>query len=146
MSHTPPSFGTRGGLILNIAVDPYSIYQFQFFPLVYSTGEPVTGSKPGGVSTTFNGLQHQNRHFALGLYHCSIRGLLQKISAVDFTVASNGIFPMFPSFFCLHKDSNHVLLAYLPGRWLSTHRAAVKTPPDPTPTRDLHRDTQHLGW
>ena len=37
-----PSFGTRGSLILDIAIVTYSIHQFLYlFSLLYSTGEPM---------------------------------------------------------------------------------------------------------
>ena len=79
---TPPFFGTRSNLILDIAIAPYSIYNFLYlFSLFYSTGEP-----------------------ALGLSHCSKRGLLQKIMAVDSTAANTGILFLFFFLFCLDRQ------------------------------------------
>ena len=74
-SHTPLQLskslltcGTRGRLIIYISIAPYSIYQFQdSFYLVYYTGEPADGDKPGGVLATYNGLHHQKRQLTLFL-------------------------------------------------------------------------------
>ena len=46
----------------------------------------------GGVAITFTTLQLHKRQLAPGLYHLLIRGLPQKRMAVDYTVASTGIF------------------------------------------------------
>ena len=65
------------------------------------------------------------------------KGVTPKRTDVDSTVASTGIFLIFPSFFFLVKDANHLLPSDLPGHRLPVHAAAVKTPPDSTPTRLL---------
>ena len=79
LNHTPPSFGTRGRLILDIPIATYSIYRYiYFFSLFYSTGEPANGDKPRDVVTTLNGLLRHKMQLALGLYHCLIRGLSKK--------------------------------------------------------------------
>ena len=68
--HTPPLFVTQGSLILYIDIATYSINGFlYFFSLFYYTGEPTERDKPGGITTTYNDLQHQKRQLALGLYH-----------------------------------------------------------------------------
>ena len=50
LSHTPPSFGTPGNLILDIAIAYYSttllLYSFSLF---YSTGKTMEKYKPGGI-------------------------------------------------------------------------------------------------
>ena len=56
-----------------------------------------------------------------------------------------GILLLFPYFFFV-KDANDLLPEDLRGSWLPAQGAAVNTPPEPTPTRSLHQDTQHPGW
>ena len=98
LRHTPPSFVTRGSLILDIHVTPYYIHQFlYFFSLFHSTGESATRDNPWGITTRFSGLYHQKWNLALCLSHLSIKGLIQKIMTVDYTVASMGI-----PYFSLH--------------------------------------------
>ena len=107
LSHTPPSCGTQGIIILDIAIAPYSIYRFQdFFSLFYSTGETADGDKPGGVATTPNVLQHQKRQIALLLSHFLDKGVIQKRRAVDPTVASTGLFLIFSSLFASKRIPN----------------------------------------
>ena len=77
--NTPPLFGTRGRLILDIAVSSNYIYRFiYFFSLFYSTGDPTERYKPGGIATKSNGLQLQKRQLSLFFSHCSIKGLSKK--------------------------------------------------------------------
>ena len=96
----PSLFVTRGSLILDVAIAPYSIYQSQdFFSLFYSTGEPADGDNPGGITATSNGLQHQKGQLALFLSHFPNKGFIQKRTAVDSTVVMTGMFLIFPSFF-----------------------------------------------
>ena len=57
-----------------------------------------------------------------------------------------GAFPSFSFLFCLNKDSNQLIPTDFPGRWLPALSASTNTPPDSTPTWDLHRYTQHPGW
>ena len=96
----PSLFVTRGSLILDVAIAPYSIYQSQdFFSLFYSTGEPADGDNPGGVTTASNNLQHQKRQLALFLSHFLDKGITPKRTAVYPTVASTALFLLFPSFF-----------------------------------------------
>ena len=69
-----------------------------FFYIYYSTGEPAAGYKSGAPPPPSNSLCCQKRQLLLGLYHCLKMGLLQKIMAVDSTVANTGIFDLFPFF------------------------------------------------
>ena len=56
LSQTPALFGTRGSLILDIAIASYSITRFLYYiSIFYSTGENVAENKPGGASPTPNG-------------------------------------------------------------------------------------------
>ena len=97
---------------MDIAIVPYSIYQFQDFFLYFTLQVNPRTYNPGGVAATSNGLQHQKRQLALFLSNFLDKGVIQKITAVDTTVASTGILLLFPSFsflFCLDKDANHLL-------------------------------------
>ena len=83
---------------------PYPIYQLQdSLSLFYYTGEPAGGDNPGGVAATSNCLQHQQQQLAIFLSHLIGKGVIQKITAVYPTVASTGIFLLFPSFFALTR-------------------------------------------
>ena len=54
---TPILFGTRGSLIMDSDISPYSIYQLIYsFSLFNYTDEPVDGDKIGAVATTPNNL------------------------------------------------------------------------------------------
>ena len=93
-------FGTWGSLILDIAVAPYYIYQFQdLFSLFYSTGETATRDDSEGIATTSTGPQRHKRQLGLGLSHFLIRGLIQKRTAVDSTVSSMELLLILTSFF-----------------------------------------------
>ena len=99
---TPPLLGTRGSLILDITVSPYSIYQFLYlFSLFYYTGEPADGYHPGDTTTTSNGLKRHKLHIALGLSHFLIRG--PKKSGCRSYISQYGYFPFFSSFFALTR-------------------------------------------
>ena len=107
LSHTPLSFGTWSSLFLDFAVAPQSISQFQdFFSLFFSTYEPWTGDNPGGVDTTSTVLQIHKWQIALGLYHCSIRGVTTKYDICRFYGGQYGDFPSFSFLFLLEKDAN----------------------------------------
>ena len=118
MVTTPPSFGTRGILILDIDIATYSIYRFKyFFSLFYSTGEAAEVNKPGGVLEKSNGLQHQKRKLAIFLSYLLDKGVTPQKASIDPTVAFS--------------------------RRCRRRAAAL---PDPAPIQACHWDTHHMIW
>ena len=58
----PPSFGTLGSLILDVAIASGSITLFFYsLSLLYSTGVTVAGDKAGGAAYTPNGWQRRKQ-------------------------------------------------------------------------------------
>ena len=117
----------------------------RFISLFYFQIEPATGDKPGGVSTTSTGLQRHKWELALGLSPFSIGGYPKKDSCRFYRIQLRD-FSCFSFLFRLDKDANHLLPADLPGHRLPAHGTAANKPPYPTPTQDIHQDTQHSRW
>ena len=88
-----PWFGTRGRLIVDIAVSPCSVYLFLY--LFYSTGEPATGDKPGGGCHIIHRAADPETAAYARTLPLIDKGFLQKRMAIDSTVASTGLFLLF---------------------------------------------------
>ena len=73
------------------------------------------------------------------------KGVNPKKDGYRFYSSQYGDFSSCYLLFSLNKDANNLLPADFPVHRLPAHSAAAKTQTEPTPTRDIHWDTQHPG-
>ena len=138
---SPPFFGSRGRLILDIAIDSYSTTLFLLFFLYFilqlkpwrntSQGAPPPHQTSGNIGNG-NPLRSASSNNRKGGYG--------KLSDVGPTEANTGLFH--PSFFVLWFPTSMPLTFYRP----IPHGAAAAAPPAPAPTRACHRYVENPGW
>ena len=138
---TPPSLGTRGILIFDIAIASYSTAIFSiifiYFILQVKPHRETIQEAPTPHQTV-NNVRNSN---PLGSTSSNTRkGGYGKLSDVGPTEANTGLFH--PSFFVLWFPTSMPLTFYRP----IPHGAAAAAPPAPAPTRACHRYVENPGW
>ena len=131
----PPSFGTRGRIILDVAIAYFYNTCFSFYSsLFYSTSETMARYKLGEAAPTPNGRLCRKCHpLKIGISHCSKRGL-QKKYGCRFYSSQYRDFLSFSIFFAWTDDyATYFPRTDPPWRRLPAHVAAAATGPHAHP-------------
>ena len=145
LTQTPPSFVSEVSLILDIVIVSYSITHFSILSLFYSTGETVSGDKPGGASPHQTAGNARNGSSLRSDSPSAQKRGYGKRTAVDSTVANTGI-SFFFVLFCLNRLVCHSLSPTDPlWRQPPAHGTTAAMPLPPTLIQARHPDTKHPG-
>ena len=147
LSDTPPSFGTRGSLILDIVIASYftTIFfnSFLYFILQVKPRQETNQGVPPPHQTADNVINENPSRLASS--HTQ-KGGYGKLLAIGTMEANTGIFhPFLFRPLGSDKDATHLLPTYPPWRRPPAHSAVTAEPLDPAPTGACHQDADHLG-
>ena len=120
-----------------------------FYVLLYRQTADV--EKLGCVAATSNGLQYQKRQLALFLSNFFDEGVIPKITDVDPTAASTGLFLPFPLFLPQQGFQPHSTVRPLTETCASTRRhcrrdARPRAHPGPPSGHSPYRTVRDIDW